>query len=94
MLQYLIKTGEKFLYGFGFGSGMGVAVYVLPYNKKNNLQNNYNVNDTHNILNQYEFQNTDTRKSKIDKMLYKDNTQNTKIDVLRSDIGWGWYYKQ
>tara|TARA_Y100000991_G_C21964091_1_gene345944 strand:- start:1418 stop:1699 length:282 start_codon:yes stop_codon:yes gene_type:complete len=93
MSQYLIKAGEKVLYGFGFGSGMGISFYVLPCTKRNNLQNNYNDNDINNILSKDEFQNMDTKQSKLDNSQHK-NDKKKKYIYENPLWGWGWYYKQ
>ena len=34
MLQYIIKIGEKALYGFGFGIGMGMSIKLLSIDKQ------------------------------------------------------------
>ena len=93
MSQYLIKAGEKILYGFGFGSGMGISFYVLPYNKRNNLQNNYNDNDTNNISSKDEFQNMNTKQYKIDNFQHEKDEKKEYI-YYKPLWGWGWYYKQ
>ena len=93
MSQYLIKAGEKILYGFGFGTGMGISFNVLPCNKRNNLQTNYNENDTNNILSKDEFQNMNTKQYKIDNS-QGDNEEKQKYIYYKPLWGWGWYYKQ
>ena len=95
MSQYLIKTLEKMLYGFGFGTGMGVSFYVLPSNTRNNLQNNDNVNDKNINLNQESFQNMGRELCRIehDTSKYENiNTKNQQYLYNKSLWGWGWYY--
>ena len=93
MSQYLIKVGEKILYGFGFGLGMSISFYILPSNKRNNLPNNYNIDDTKNISNEYESQNMNIKKYKLDNPQHENDKKQQYI-YYKPLWGWGWYYKQ